>query len=84
MESGCQIDRNDRVPFFRRELVHGRNELDPGIVHQHIDAAKGFGCLVNQDPALATIRHVCLYIGDANAVLFGYFSWQAHGLRAGR
>src|SRR5262245_21548494 len=37
MEGRGQVGRNDRVPFFDREVLDIRNELDSGIVDQNVE-----------------------------------------------
>jgi hypothetical protein len=51
MESGRQIDGDDRVPALGREIFDGGGVLYAGIVHENIDAAqftrRGFDQLLN-------------------------------------
>ena len=36
VEGGREIDRQDGIPFLRRELLHRRDVLDAGVVHQDV------------------------------------------------
>ena len=40
VERRRQVDRQDRIPFGGRELLHRRGELDAGIVDQDVEAAE--------------------------------------------
>jgi len=37
---GRQVDRQDCLPFVRRELLDRRDELDAGVVDQDVDRAE--------------------------------------------
>ncbi|MNN14261.1 hypothetical protein D3C81_1273190 [compost metagenome] len=40
MEHGRQVEGNDLVPAFQRELLHRRHMLDTGVVDQNVDAGE--------------------------------------------
>ena len=41
MKCGGQVDTDNRVPFFHREVFHRRHELDAGVVDQDVDRTEG-------------------------------------------
>ncbi len=43
MEGGGQVDGDDGVPVLGREVLHRRDMLDAGIVHQNVRAAEAGG-----------------------------------------
>ena len=40
MERGGQVQRDDRIPLFDREIFHRCNMLHTGIVHEDVDPAR--------------------------------------------
>ncbi len=62
-----QVDRDDRIPLLRRELVDRGNVLNAGVVDQDIAAA----CRLDQGAAFVRLGHVGLDIARLDAVFLG-------------
>ena len=53
-----QIDRDDLVPFLDRELLDRRDELDAGIVDQHVERAEGLFAGLHHGGRSRRLAHV--------------------------
>src|SRR3954452_20045360 len=71
MERSRQIDRDDRIPAFFRELDDLRDMLDPGIVDENVDTAELPHRFRGEFTYFRRFGHVGRRIGDAYAVLLG-------------
>ena len=73
MKRPDHVDREYPLPVFVLHLfeIGGQHELRrPGVVHQHVDAAKGFGGRGGHLPAIGVVGHVGLYGDSLDAQLF--------------
>ena len=72
VERGAEIDRQDLVPFLRREILDRRDELDAGIVDQHVDRAMlGFDRRHHLGDVLG-LAHVGALKGDGHVEFLGH------------
>jgi len=76
VEGAREVDRDDRVPTFGREVLDLGHVLDAGVVDQDVDAAESVG---------RELHHVLDLIGLAHvgAVVFGAHA-ECGDLRLGR
>ena len=69
VKCGEQIDRDDCFPLFSRKIADGRCVLDPGIIHQNVDATQFFGRLSNHGRNFGSLAHISAAIGDPDLIL---------------
>ena len=58
MEGGRQIDGDDRVPFFDREILDRRDELDAGIVDENVERTELALRIGDHRGDLGRLRHI--------------------------
>src|SRR3546814_8575904 len=59
MKRRRKVDRDDRVPFFRREFFDRGDMLDAGIIDQDIQAAERLLMLGYHRDDLVRLAHIC-------------------------
>ncbi len=76
VERRGQVDGDDRVPLFRREILDRGDMLDAGIVDEHVHRAEAFGGGGDQRPAPVGFRHVGLDVNDLARMVLGHFGGE--------
>ena len=69
MERRGQVERQDRVPLVDGKLVDRRDELDAGVVDQHVDGAELRERLAHHRFDRVLLRQVGAIVADRGAVL---------------
>ena len=58
VEACREVDADDRVPFFRREIIDRRDELNSGIVDDDVHRSHGFFGFAYQSGDLVRFCHI--------------------------
>ena len=81
VEGGSEVDGDNGIPFFYREILNIGHMLYAGIVDQHIDPAELLQGDLHHGGDLRGLAHVGIVVSSFDAKLFFYVSADCIDLR---